>query len=422
MYELEAAMMELCTVLDGMLGNFNENEDDLMEALEGMLRAKYFNEDDLIDALNGLVGDFNEDDLNDALGSILGDLNNVLNDMSGDYLYDGDGDYFYDGDVDDDVDDAPIGWYSSGDSIRAYDVEEVNIESTTNVINCADADPMLLGKMMEQNDNATLPVGSVCIESIITFDPISNLYSGPLSLWKKMETDVATTIATGVFQEELVSNGIEVVGVYYPNGPLIDITADDPPELVVPVVSTQNSTTGEAIVSSTSAPTFLTPAVAPTLAPVEYIDPCSKLGGDCDGCLTQDGCLWCVAESFCFNSNPPDPDGTFQQSCGGTITGSKQVCKKLTTLPPTKEPTPSPTTRYPTISPATTIPPFPEQDDAHGDGDSHDDAVDDPPLEVQATEQQDEDGAYSLPSSLMNTIVLGICTSSMILLLSFYQN
>ena len=216
-------------------------------------------------------------------------------------------------------------------------------------------------------------------------------------------------------------------GDYYFYEPIDNYNAvSDLPEIETEIEPTQNSTTGEVIVSSTSAPTFLTPVVAPTLAQVEYIDPCSKLGGDCDGCVTQDGCLWCVAESFCFNSNPPKPDGSkrerrLQQSCGGTITGSKKVCK-LTTLPPTKKPTPSPTTRYPTISPATTIPPVPEQDDAHGDGDSHDHAVDDPPLEVQATEQQDEDGAYSLPSSLMNTIVLGICTSSMILLLSFYQN
>ena len=403
--DLDAVLDDLDEVLVGMLGEdkFDAVLDDLDDALAGMFMAGDFNVDDLNDALGGILGDFNEDDLNDALGGILGDLNNLLND----------------------VDDAPIGWYSSGDSFRAYDVEEVNIESTTNVINCADYDPtMLSSKMMEKKVIEIFPVGSVCIESIITFDSISNMYSG--TDLEKLRTDVATTIATDVFQEKLVSNGIDVVGVYYPNGPKIAITADGPPELVVPVVSTQNSTTGEAIISSTSAPTFLTPVVAPTLAPGEYIDPCSKLGGDCDGCVTQDGCLWCVAESFCFNSNPPKPDGSkrerrLQQSCGGTITGSKKVCK-LTTLPPTKKPTPSPTTRYPTISPATTIPPVPEQDDAHGDGDSHDHAVDDPPLEVQATEQQDEDGAYSLPSSLMNTIVLGICTSSMILLLSFYQN
>ena len=158
-------------------------------------------------------------------------------------------------------------------------------------------------------------------------------------------------------------------GDYYFYEPVDNYNAvSDLPEIEIEteIEPTQNSTNGEVIVSSTSAPTFLTPVVAPTLAQVEYIDPCSKLGGDCDGCVTQDGCFWCVAESFCFSSNPPKPDGSkrerrLQQLCGGTMTGSKKVCK-LATRPKTKEPRPSPTTRYPTISPTTTIPPFPEQD------------------------------------------------------------
>ena len=284
-----------------------------------------------------------------------------------------------------------------------YDINEIVIKAKSFMITC-------------DSKFGTPPAGSQCLDVVLSFDSTAASYS--TADLEKLASDVSSTIATGVFQEEMVANGLSAE-VTLPPPPAL---ATDPPS-IAPAVPTQNPT-GQVILM-TNAPTKTQPTLVPTTAPLPtleptvYVDPCPQFGGDCVGCVGQVGCLWCVADMNCFNSNPSkistvvvgdiSKRGRQQRSlqtysCPGTITGSAQVC----TLP---QPTLSPT-----LAPQTMAPVPVDAGVAADVIDALEDtanALIDATGAQEAADDKDESSAYS--SLLTNTIVLGICTMMMLL-------
>lgn len=284
-----------------------------------------------------------------------------------------------------------------------YDINEIVIKARSFLITC-------------DSKFGTPPAGSACIEVMLSFDSSAASYS--TADLAQLASDVSSTIVTGVFQDEMVANGLSAE-VMLPPPPAL---ATDPPS-IAPAVPTQNPT-GQVILM-TNAPTKTQPTLAPTTAPLPtleptvYVDPCPQFGGDCVGCVGQVGCLWCVADMNCFNSSPNkistvvvediSKRGRQQRSlqtysCPGTITGSAQVC----TLP---QPTLSPT-----LAPQTMAPVPVDAGVAADVIDALEDtanALEDAIGAQEAADGKDESSAYS--SLLTNTIVLGICTMMMLL-------
>merc|ERR1712183_92072 len=81
-----------------------------------------------------------------------------------------------------------------------------------------------------------------------------------------------------------------------------------------------NETTEEPTEEPTTAkPTTAKPTIVPT---TKYVDPCSKYGGECKGCVAETDCLWCVSDSICFNSDPDKMERRrrLPYVCSGTVT------------------------------------------------------------------------------------------------------
>lgn len=188
-----------------------------------------------------------------------------------------------------------------------------------------------------------------------------------------MGQSVATTVATGAFQDELIANGLSAEVKLPPQAGLAtaaptgapSIATDAPtkePEVIIVVVeatqapteATTSDETFDATTGSTTAvPTSSSTTAEPTSEPTVFVDSCPKQSGNCEACLSISGCLWCVESSTCFynfgdtNSFDGDVSKRFLQGCEGTVTGSKEICA---VKPPTDAPT-FPPTEAPTFPP-----------------------------------------------------------------------
>eukprot|EP00536_Pseudo-nitzschia_multiseries_P009380 jgi/Psemu1/325614/estExt_fgenesh1_pg.C_2600015 len=187
----------------------------------------------------------------------------------------------------------------------------------------------------EYNGNE-LPVGSQCVLVTLTIEG-GEMEVGTETFRNKIENSVES----GFFESELREAGIEAtVKLRQPSsetGELISIDVDPPDTLPN---------------NSTSLPD--SPAFVPT-------DPCSVYSGDCAGCVSNTGCMWCLDSNVCFGSDVdlgliatesfPSADSGFSQSqCSGTATQSLKECGIILDDPPTataaetvqESPTPTP--------------------------------------------------------------------------------
>ena len=141
------------------------------------------------------------------------------------------------------------------------------------------------------------------------------------------QQEIEASVNDGSFNAAIIAQGVPAVVIQIP-------------ETAAPTITPGNTT------APSSAP-----SVSPTAKPTKGVDPCPKLTGDCESCVTNQECLWCPGNGVCFNSDPDKRVSTsgdkvsrflevLEEECSGLASGSIDVCDATKpSVPPTLSPT-----------------------------------------------------------------------------------
>jgi len=328
-----------------------------------------------------------------------------------------------------DEDVVDVDGFVPGSSV--YDITDIEINA------------FVVPKTCTSEYGTELKAGSKCLEIYMTFDSTSGELSEADLILMSME--VESTIESGVFAEEMLADtGLEATVIV----PLPPALATNAPSTIAPTEEpTSDGTTFEPT-KATDAPTegptteeaTAPPTIAklPTIEPtITFVDLCPDLD-TCSDCVEEVGCLWCLEDEVCYNVDPKIAEISastssiskkkkkqrqLQQqqlrflqsdeevdedpflSCQGLTTSSSTACVIPTTAPSVKV-TESPT-KVPTTAPDPTSSPTYGPSEAFV-------AAGDPPSIVEAKSSDGGSSLSSLSSSLMNTILSGICMTMLL--------